>query len=144
VTTPAGPSRARDRLEAICARIANRTPVKHACALEGVAKSSFYWLRDNDPEAELMIARAQAEASEARRIELEQVALGNVPEGVSPNANVLLHLLERSDPDNYAPPPKRVEQSGPNGHPIETRNEHAITVAPDEVMKRLKDRRSSK
>jgi RecB family endonuclease NucS len=61
-----------------------------------------------------------------------------VPEGVSPNANVLLHLLERSDPDNYAPPPKRVEQTGKDGGPVKaevTVKDAVDGLSDDEVLR---------
>lgn len=118
-------SRARAKLEAICVRVAGRTHVNHACALEGVPRSSLYALIDADEDARLMLDAARAEAAESRRKEIELLALGIPNEGMSsPNANVLLHLLERSHPDEYAPPKTRTEVTGAEGKP----QEHAVTV----------------
>lgn len=140
MTDPAGHSRARAKLEAICRRIAGGTPINHACALEDVPRSSFYALREADAEVDHEVLKAIAVWSEAERQRIEEALDAGDPK----TANVRIHRIGIRDPDNYAPPPKRSEVSGPQGEPIKTQNEHAITIPPDEVMKRLKDRRSSK
>lgn len=121
--------RAREALDAICERLRRGTPINHACALENVPRRTFYDLLDADEEAATAVASARAAGAEAYRESLVDIALGNGEEGA--NANVLLHLMERLYPDDYAPPPKRVEQSGPSGEPIQ----HAVTVTIDEAKR---------
>ena len=111
-------SRARAKLEAICARIEGGTHQNHACALEGVPRQTYYDLLGRDPEAAAMVAKARAVAAEALRARVQLVAEGCGEERA--NANVLLHLLERAHPEEYGPPKQRLEQSGPDGGPIKT------------------------
>lgn len=111
----AGHSRARAALGAVCERIRNMTPINRACALEGVPRSSLYALLDADDEARLLVDQARAAAAE--RDELELRALIKVE---AKSANVMLHLMERLYPDDYAPPKTRTEVSGADGGPIKT------------------------
>lgn len=128
-----GHSRVRARLVEICERIASGTPQNHACALEGVPRSSFYALLDSDPEALLQVQAARANAAEAAREELRMVALGGGAPGS--NANVLLHLLERAHPDEYAPPKQRVEQTGADGGPQQVEHSGAVTITLEDAKR---------
>ena len=106
-------------VERICERIRNGAHVNHACALELLHKRRLYeWLAE-DEEIAVMVAAARAEAGEAMRATVQLVAEGHGEERA--NANVLLHLLERSHPDEYSPPKTRIEQevSGKDGAPQE-------------------------
>lgn len=123
---PNSDTRARARLTAICDRIRSGTPINHACALEGVPRSSFYELVGRDEVAALQVAEARAVAAEDMRARLLLVAEGHGEERA--NANVLLHLLERAHPDEYAPPKQRVETSGPGGGAQEIKHSGAIAV----------------
>lgn len=105
----------RARARKVADRVRLGTPISHACALEDVPRSTLYAWRDADPEIDGMLAKAKAEA--AMRDEAELRAL--IAAG-SKSANVMLHLMERLYPDEYAPPPKRVESSGVNGGAIKT------------------------
>jgi hypothetical protein len=108
-------TRARAELvAAVCARIRDGAPINHACALEGVTRSVFYEWRDKDPEVARQLAAARAVAAEEMRVELR----GLIKTG-SRGAAPMLHLMERQHPDEYAPPPKRVEQTGKDGGPQE-------------------------
>jgi hypothetical protein len=111
-----GHSRARSRLLEICERIRGGTPINHACALEDVPRSSFYALREADPEADHAVLKAIAFWSEAERQRIEKALDAGDPK----TANVRLHRIGIRDPDNYAPPPKRVEQTGKDGGPVKT------------------------
>jgi hypothetical protein len=103
-------SRARAKLAEVCARLRGGTPINHACALEGVPRQSFYELIGSDEDAALQVAAARAEGAEEYRTNLVSLALGGGAERA--NANVLLHLMERLYPDDYAPPKQRVGLEG--------------------------------
>lgn len=103
-------SRARARLDAICERLRGGMAVSHACAVEGVPRQSFYDLIGRDPEAQVAVEAARAEAAEALKANI--IALAQGGEGVrGANPNVLLHLLARLYPSEYGPPVQRVEQT---------------------------------
>lgn len=114
-----GHSRARAALPEVCSLIRARTPINRACARVGVPRSSLYALTSADEEAALMLDEARAFAAEQDEGELRAL----IKVGAK-TANVMLHLMERLYPDDYAPPPKRVEQSGPNGEP----QQHEVKV----------------
>lgn len=124
MTDPAGHSRARAKLLEICERIRNGTPVNHACALEDVPRSSFYALREADPEAEFAVAKAIAHWSESERLRIEDALNAGDPK----TANVRIHRIGIRDPENYAPPPKRQEVSGPGGSAIEQKHSGEVKV----------------
>jgi hypothetical protein len=119
-------SRARAKLDAVCERLAGGTPINHACALEGVPRQSFYELIASDEGAALVVAAARAKGAEAYRSSLVLIAEGNGAERA--NANVLLHLMERLYPDDYAPPKQRVEQTGADGGAQEIKHSGEIVV----------------
>lgn len=118
-------SRARAALGAICELIRNRTPINRACALENVPRRSFYDLLDADPEARDLVDQARAAAAHADEIELRHLIASG-----SKSSNVMLHLMERLYPDDYAPPKQRVEQTGRDGGP----QEHKIVVSIDDAL----------
>lgn len=121
------PARARaEVVAAICERIRTGTPINHAGALERVAKTTLHLWRHADPEVELLISTARAEAAEAARSELQEVARGKGMPGA--NANVLLHLLERAHPDEYAPPKQRVETTGADGGPQKIEHSGGVVI----------------
>jgi hypothetical protein len=118
-------ARARaDVVAAICERVRGGTHVSHACALEGIAKSTLHEWR-KEPEIEIAVEAARAEAAESRRLQLERIAGGEHPTVSAddktfapPNPNVLLALLARSHPDEYGQEKQRVEQTGADGAPL--------------------------
>lgn len=122
-------SRAREALAAICKRLEGGTPISHACALERVPRQSFYDLLGSDEDAALDVAKARAHGAEDYRSELVLIAKGCGEEGA--NANVLLHLMERLYPDDYAPAPKALALSGPGGAPVQSEVKHSGTIAVD-------------
>ena len=122
--TLAAHSRARARLDAICERLRAGTPINHACALEGVPRRTFYDLLARDPEAELAVQAARAEAAERLRENI--IALAQGGEGNrGANPNVLLHLAERLYPDDYSPPKQRIESTTVVLTPDERRQKYA-------------------
>lgn len=84
---------------------------------------------DADEEVRTDVEKARATGAEVYRGSIVSIASGGVEGG---NANVLLHLMERLYPDDYAPPKTRTEVSGPEGKP----QEHAVTVT-IETAKRI-------
>lgn len=108
-------------LIAICARIVDGTPIAHAAALEGVPKRTLYdWMAaDESGMTRASIDAARAAGAERYRAQLEQL-IGRDRKA----ANVLLHLMSTLYPDEYAPAPKKLEHSGPNGGP----QEHSLKV----------------
>lgn len=130
-------SAAREKLPAICERIREGTHQNHAAALEGIPKRTYYHLLEHDEEAAAMVCAARAVAAESRLKQVEDAALGKI-EGA--NANVLLHLLERAHPDEYAPPKVRTanEHSGPEGKPMEVRTDVVSKLTGDELLRAAK------
>ena len=127
-----GHSRARAKLAAICERIEAGTHQNHAAAEEEVPRSSYYALLEADEDARMRVDRALAKAAAVRKQRVEDAAMGRI-EGA--NANVLLQLLERAHPDEYAPPKVRTanEHSGPEGKPMEG----AIKITIDRAVSAL-------
>lgn len=115
IASTAKHSRARAKLDAICARIRRRTPINQACALEGVSRSMLYRLIDDDEDAATAIESARSEAALQDEAELRALIASE-----SKTANVMLHLMERLYPADYGPPKQRVEQTGADGGPIQT------------------------
>lgn len=131
--TAGAPSDARARarnVAAIAKRIAGGTAINHACALEGVPRSSFYEWIGEDAEFALVIDRARAKDAERRRREIEVHARkGNK------GANVLLHLLERAHPGEWSEPPKRLQHEGHDGGPVKA----AIALSVEQALAGARD-----
>jgi hypothetical protein len=119
-------SRAREALPRICKRLEDGTPISHACALERVPRQSFYDLLGSDEDAALDVAKARAHGAEDYREQLVLIAKGCGEEGA--NANVLLHLMERLYPDDYAPPKQRVGLEGDREAPLELKHSGGIAI----------------
>jgi hypothetical protein len=114
-------------IEAICERISQGTPVRHAAALEGMPKATLYRLMTDDESVGAAVERAQATAAEAWRKDF-LVAAGGGMEGA--NANALLHFGARQWPQEYGET-KRLELSGPEGGKLEA----AISVTIEQATK---------
>ncbi len=110
---PALRARARDEVvAAICKRIAAGATIKNACAMERLSKSTLAEWRKDDATVELDVEEARAVKGEVLRMDIDAIANGRreIEPGFStPNANVLLQMLERMEPDEWAPPKQRVD-----------------------------------
>ena len=126
-------SRAREALARICKRLEDGTPISHACALERVPRQSFYDLLGSDEDAALDVAKARAHGAEDYREQLVLIAKGCGEEGA--NANVLLHLMERLYPDDYAPPKQRVGLEGDGANPVELKHSGGVTLTVDNAVR---------
>ncbi len=117
----------RARARRVATHVRSGTPINHACALERVPRASFYEWMAQDPQIALDVGEARAVAAEAARRVVLAVALGEGEEGA--NANVLLHLLERAHPDEYAPPKQRVETTGADGGPQRVEHSGGVVIS---------------
>lgn len=116
---------------AICDRIAQGTPISHACYLEGVTPESLHAFRERDPIADWAVNEARATAIDALSREFFEFLRAYRKERA---AAVLLTWMERADPHNFAPPPKELRHSGPEGGPIALQ---AVAKMPETVAEAL-------
>ena len=99
-----------ERVKAVCARIAEGTFIKHACALEGASYIGLHDAAKSDPEIARQVEAAQATGAEMYRAEL-RMTLGDWKREA--------WFLERWDRDTFKPPKAEVESknehAGPGG-----------------------------
>lgn len=128
MTKPRVDPRARPKLDdatldRIVKRIEGGMPKAHACAKEGVSKQALYQLAERDPSVAERLELASERGAEFYR---EQVMHAD------DDWKRWAWLAERLHPVVFAPPPKRLEASGPGGGPIE--QTHSLTITRDEAI----------
>lgn len=101
-------------LALVCAEIEKGMPVETACRLVDVWPSALQKRMAEDPELGERVERARARAQRDMLLEHRQLA----KEGERTNGHEF--LLSRLWPRQFAPPPKTLEQSGPDGGPVES------------------------
>ena len=120
-----------ERVKAVCARIAEGTFIKHACALEGASYIGLHDAAKSDPEIARQVEAAQATGAEMYRAEL-RMTLGDWKREA--------WFLERWDRDTFKPPKAEVESknehAGPGGSAltltIDAATAHALAKLPRE------------
>jgi hypothetical protein len=120
-------------VDAVVERLRAGQSIARACAEEGVTRSVWYaWLEKD---------RAMAERVELARgvgMGVHEDLLDDLIRSGSKGANVQLHRMGTVYPDNYAPPPKRVEQTGKDGGPVKTEvtvRDSVDGLSDDEVLR---------
>jgi len=103
------------RVKAVCARVAEGTFIKHACALEGASYIGLHDAAKSDPDIARQLEAAQATGAEMYRAEL-RMTLGDWKREA--------WFLERWDRDTFKPPKAEVESknehTGKDGGPVQT------------------------
>jgi hypothetical protein len=135
-TKPKLPLRARARptpgkltpevLGRICAAIAQGEHRAGACAAQGVTDSALRKLRAEHPEVDEQVAEAEAKGATYYR---KRVAEAEAGKDARDDWKRWAWLGERLHPSAFAPPPKRVEQSGPDGGPQEVAVSGAVSIS---------------
>ena len=104
------------RVEAVCARHAAGTFLKHACALEGGTYDGLVDAMARDPEIAAKVAKAHAEGVELLRKRKDSAMPGD------DDWKKYAWDLERFDREAFAPPTSKVESknehTGKDGAPL--------------------------